>query len=231
MRLFFKLIETGGRSSFCWEIPPVGKNLLTHSVLLFGQDMKNDEDTSGKLTKVALYCHLLIWIRSDQIIPVKNAGRHRRSLPLSLIYFCYIFWGVFVLVMFMWFSYNLCLNGNQADVFPWFPNLNEPPPFSFAAITHCTFINLASVSMGQKCRLCGGTEPARDQQEVLRHTLISSVWNSVGDLGGQFMDQHAWGRARRDRGMNATLRHYKNRLRFTMVVGFLKHNIRILGLI
>lgn len=32
----------------------MGKNLLTHGAFSFGQDMKNDEDTSGKLTKVAL---------------------------------------------------------------------------------------------------------------------------------------------------------------------------------
>lgn len=87
------------------------------------------------------------------------------------------------------------------------------PPFSFAAITHSTFINLASVSTGAKMpserreRTCQGPSGGAPSHPCMG--LISSVWNSVGNLGGegglQLTDHHAWvkndGRARRDRGL------------------------------
>lgn len=86
------------------------------------------------------------------------------------------------------------------------------PSFSFAATTHCTFINLASVSTRAKMpserreRTCQGPSGGAPSHPCM--CLISSVWNSVGDfgrVGGKLMDQHAWGkndgRARRDRGL------------------------------
>lgn len=62
------------------------------------------------------------------------------------------------------------------------------PPFSFAALTHCTFINPASVSTGAKMpserreRTCQGPSGGAPSHPCM--CLISSVWNSVGNLGG-----------------------------------------------
>lgn len=197
---------------------------------------------------------------------MKHAGRYRRSLPLSLIYFCspQIFLGVFVLLMFLWFSYNLCLNGNQAYVFAWFLNLNEPP--LFLCSHHPLYVHQSGFCLNK------GKDAVWAEGENLPGTIrrCSVTSMHVPDFicleqcwrfffgGGQFMDQHLWGkndgRARRDRGhcmlhwwlASLTVREkfygcwwkivpgitwLQNHLGFTMVVGFLKHKIRILGLI
>lgn len=88
------------------------------------------------------------------------------------------------------------------------------PPFSFATITHCTFINLASVSTGQRRRLSGDREPARDHQEVLRHihacawfhlfgTVSAIWWGAV--YGPACMRKEWWKSQERPGALNAAL--------------------------